>query len=105
MKLVDMKRPKPKPQDEKPAMADPGSERYPWGLGLTFDEEDLAKLPGLQKANAGDQVVLQISGKVTEVSISDEPGNRRRHSVRIQGQKVAVMNKSDDKTAFKNYKD
>jgi len=101
MKLIDMQRPKKTLKGVKGTPLEE-NDRYPYGLRIRFDEKDLAKVKELQGVDAGDQVTLQCSGMVIEVSVTNRESENKRQSVEIQIHKIGVINKSDDKTAFKN---
>ena len=88
MTLVDLKLPKKHPlADEKPDIVRPN---YPWGLQLTFEQEQIAKLPMLKKAAAGDMVAISGLAKVTSVEVTDKDKEKKRHTVRMQIQKIGV---------------
>lgn len=104
MKLTDMKLPKLSKKELKAEMAVPGSDRgdrYPYGLELRFDKEEIEKVPALKKLNAGDTVNIQGVGKVTEVRITDVDKGKARHNIEIQVQKIGIANKSSYSESFK----
>ena len=92
MKLVDMERPKrSKKEIESVAIPQMEEERYPYGLRLCFESEDIEKLPALADMEADDVVVIEGRGYVKSVSVDDVSGEgRSRHRVEIQLEEVGV---------------
>lgn len=88
MKLVDMKLKKRSTKDSLPEPYD--GEKYPYGMKLSFDKEQIDKMPELKNVQAGAMVDLMAVGKVTEVRITERRDNSR-HSVEIQIQQIGVV--------------
>jgi hypothetical protein len=104
MNLVDMKRPKKSKEEAKVTEGPVGvEERYPWGLRLTLEKEELAKL-GLKPADLaiGSKCAIQCEGEVVGLreSASKEP-EREQKSVEIQIVKMAIG--GGKKGAFQEY--
>jgi hypothetical protein len=103
MKLVDMKRPKKnkKELNEEATIGYAGeSERYPYGLKLCFEDEEIEKLDVLKDVKAEQAVKFDGIGKITlveAVDAAENSGRRKRRRVEIQVEKIAVMKKSDKK--------
>lgn len=102
MKLVDMKM---STEERKSATSTPVKDdegpRYPWGLQITFDGDEIDKIPELKDVKVGDTIILAIEGTVKTVSLreeDDESGEKR--SVTFQGKKVGVTNQDDFEGAF-----
>lgn len=99
MALTDMKRPRPKKSDLKemamPAMAE--GDRYPWGLQIRLEKDELEKL-GVSAADfkIGQTVTIQAQGKVTSISSRESTGSEKAmQDVAIQIEKVDLgMNSS-----------
>ena len=102
MKLIDVKRPKRK-HDKAMEVPEAEGERYPWGLRLTFEKEEIAKIKGLKGIAVGAKVNVQGIGKVTSVRITttDNENERTQHTVEIQIQRVGVANTGDADAAWK----
>jgi len=91
-KLVSMKKPK-KTKKEMETACSPmmEQEKYPYGLRITFHEDEIKKLPGLKKLKAGDMVQLAGKGKVKVVEVRDtDDESRSSQRVEIQLHDVAV---------------
>ena len=95
MKLVDMKIPKKSKKEREKVMTvgyDEG-DKYPYGLQLRFNKDQIDKLPGMKDCKTGDTVNVVGSGKVTEVSMSESSSGRDRHNITIQIEKIDVGKK------------
>ena len=93
MELIDLKRPKKKKgEDEKmPAMEGDG-ERYPYGLRITLEKEELDKL-GIKPNDfdVGVTCSFQAEGKVEEISQRETTReDSERKSISIQITKMAI---------------
>lgn len=99
MSMTDMKRPKPKKSDmDKMTCASPASEgdRYPWGLQIRLEKDDLEKL-GVSAADfkIGQTVAIQASAKVTSINSRESTGSEKRYQeVGIQIEKLDLELKS-----------
>lgn len=93
--MIDLKLPKRK---SGKSMIEPmySQEEYPWGLRITFETDQVDKMPELKTAEAGEPVKLMGMGKVINVRMSDGVGNKT-HQVEIQLHKVAVKCMGDKK--------
>lgn len=76
MKLVDMKKPKPKNTLRKstkamevvPSYDEPA---YPWGLEVSLDQDSIKKLDiDVENINAGDEVYFLAKAQITRVSMN-----------------------------------
>lgn len=68
---------------------------YPWGLTITLDSAALKKLGVDELPDAGEECMIQATGKVTSVSESaSEKGGERR--VEIQITKLALVCEDSD---------
>ncbi len=103
-KLVDMKIPK-KTKAEMKKEHSIGyygeDDRYPYGLKLRFEADQIDKIPALKTVNAGDMVNIAAMGKVTEVRVTDKDKGKNRHSVEIQIQSIGIPDGKNFKDAFK----
>ncbi len=91
-KLIDMKLPKRSKEEVKecdaPSM--PNKEQYPYGLKLSFECEQVEKIPSLKSYNVGDVVKITSLGEVISVRISERQNNKTDHTVEVQLQKVSI---------------
>lgn len=97
MNIVDMKLPK-KSEKELKAACEPvcGNEsRWPYGLQLTFNKEQIAKLKALVVAKVGDQVSIEAIGTVTAVRSSERQKGSADHTVEVQLERVGVEYKKE----------
>ena len=93
MNLVDMKRPKKSKEEtaKMPEMAGE-SDRYPYGLRLTLEKEELEKL-GLNpnEVSVGTACTIQAEGKIEEIAMRETTGkDMGRRSISIQIVKMVV---------------
>ena len=106
MKLINMKKPKlTKEEMKEQAVEIPspeGEDRYPYGLRIRLQSDEVAKIESLQKIEAGAMVMIKALGKVTEVSVVDSEDDKRR-TVEIQIHEIGIADKAGDKEAFKEY--
>ena len=109
MALTDMKRPKPK-KSEMDKMAQPAlaeGDRYPWGLQIRLEKDDLEKL-GVSAADfrIGQTVAIQAQAKVTSINSRESTGNEKPYQeVGIQIEKLDLGMKSAKFAGYKNEKD
>lgn len=100
MKLFDMKIPKKTKKDREKEMtigSNGDEEQYPYGLALTFNKNEVAKIGSLKNIASGAKVKIQAVGKITRVETTDAEKGRDRHEVRIQIQKVGIEDQSKTK--------
>lgn len=93
MKLVDMKLPKKSKKELEKEMtaSDPYREEYPWGMQLSFDQEQIDKLDALQGVAADTKVKIHGEGYIRSVIVGDHADKKRKHqNVEIQLTKVGV---------------
>jgi len=102
MKLIDLKRPKLSEKETKDSMGVPGDQnRYPYGLELHFDTEEVEKIEELQDVEAGATLKLIAEVTVTGVRVSEHQGDKKKsHSVDLQLTKVAIVNEDDFDAGF-----
>jgi len=94
MKLVDMKEPKRK-RDKNTTMEAPmdyDREKYPYGLRLRLENEQIKKIKGIKDFKVGDTVSVIGTGKITTIRISEDQKSND-HSIEIQLEKIAVSGK------------
>ena len=108
MDLVDMKLQK----DECKNTVDvaPSSERWPYGLQLRFESEQIDKMPSLKEYKVGDLVNIQAVACVTGVRMSEAQGasmdKKVNWSVELQIEQVAcepAVAKKPEEMSIKEY--
>jgi hypothetical protein len=110
MKLIDMKLPKKNKKELKEA-CEPctmDEEKYPYGLQIHFETEQLKDLPYLKDKKVGDKCYLFCEATVTNTRISERQEGKERHSVGLQIEKVEVkdtMKKYSKEMSPKEYKE
>lgn len=102
MSLIDMKLPKKtKAEREKDmAVGYPGEgEKYPYGLRLTFNKDEIEKLAVLSGIEANAPFSINAEGYISEVSVTDrgegKGKERSRHRVEAQITKIDIVDLSD----------
>ena len=101
MKLSDMKLPKKTKKEieayGRPVMAD-NQDRWPYGLQLRFETEQVEKLPVLKTFKVGDKVTVLAEATVTEVRMSEIQATRDKktkmhHTVELQVEQIGCTSK------------
>ena len=85
MKMADMKLPKKTGKEveaELPTVA--GGDRWPYGLQLRFETEQIDKLPHLKDMKIGQKVMVQGVGDVTEIRMSEQKEGKENWTVEVQ---------------------
>ncbi len=89
MKLVSTKLPKKtKDEMEKTAPMMPKGERWPYGLRLTFESDQIDKLPQLERVKIGQKLLVEGIGEVTSIQMHEEKEGKKKYSVEVQLQEV-----------------
>jgi hypothetical protein len=88
--LVDMKLPAKSKKDTMAVPCEAERELYPYGLKLTFDKEQIAKLPELDGAKVGDTVTVEATGTIVAVRISERKKENPDHTVEIQIENISI---------------
>lgn len=95
MELIDLELPKKTKKELKADMVPSpiGSEgpKYPYGLQLRFEAEQIAKLPRLEKVKIGEDLTIQAIGEVTEIRMNEQKEGKKKYTVEIQLKKVAIQ--------------
>lgn len=95
MKMVDVKLPK-KTKEELKESTQPVEverDRWPYGLKLTFESEQVNKLPNLEKMKIGQKVNVEGIGEVTSIRMNEEKEGKKRYSVEVQLHEVGCEGK------------
>ena len=93
MAFVDMKLSPHKPSAGEVAPSLSEYEKYPYGLRLRFDEEQVKKIPNLQNKKVGDQIQIKAVGLITEYRIEQLQKDRINRTISIQIQKIDIPEK------------
>ena len=94
MKLVNLKYTAAEKKDEQSEMAVSSTSDYPYGLCITLEDEELAKLK-MAMPNVGDKINFACVGEVTSCSIQRRSGQDDESRVSIQITQMAVMTPAD----------
>lgn len=96
--MIDLKRSKKERTDEAKGMAI-GFSVYPYWSDFTLDKEDVAKIPALKNADAGDEVTLIAKCSISRVEIVDEEDGKKvknQRRVTIQMKQIDVRDNSEE---------
>jgi len=92
--LIDVKLPKKTKEElKKEGMVMPSTDnqdRWPYGLQIRFEKEEIDKIPSLLNYETGDMVMVQAEARVTSISMSERQSGEEDRSVGIQIEKVSV---------------
>ncbi len=95
MPLVDMKLPKKSKEEMKKGCEPCGTsgqqDRWPYGLQIRFEKEQVEKIPALAGLEVGDMVNLNGAGCVTSIRMAERQNDKKDHSVEIQIEKIEVV--------------
>jgi hypothetical protein len=91
VKLIDMKcPPEPKQKIEEVTAPSPRKDRYPYGLQIRFEQDEVAKMPKLKTFKVGDQVTINGKAEVIELRMREEQGGDESWTVEVQIKKIDV---------------
>ena len=100
MELIDLelhkKTKKELKADMMPSIGSEGS-KYPYGLQIRFESEQVDKLPQLEKMKIGEKVTIQAIGEVMEVRKVDKQKDDNQFSIEIQLKQIGVEGSSPKK--------
>ena len=97
---ISLLRPKPKEDMEVPDIYE-NENCYPYGTTLSFEKEEIAKIPALQGVEAGATVTIYAMGQIKEVRVVDSDNDsKKRERVEIQVTDIGIVAKKrrDDMT-------
>jgi len=108
MELVDMKLPK-KTKEELKANVLPVSEqnRWPYGLQLRFEKDQITRIPSLIDYKIGERVLVQAEAIVTYIRVSEQQSEESERSITLQIEKIAcepAVKKSIKDMSSKEYR-
>ncbi|MFA6358687.1 MAG: capsid staple protein [Candidatus Omnitrophota bacterium] len=111
MELVDVKLPKRTKAELKkdcaPYSIDDG-DKWPYGLQLRFDKDQLDKIPSLTLYKVGDRIIIQAEARVTEVRSTERQNGEDSRSMEMQIEKIncePFVKKPLDKMNPKEYRE
>lgn len=86
----------------EPCRSSDSQPRYPYGLQLRFEKEQIDKIPSLMEYKVGDKVIITAEAEVTEVrkierQTSGIKKNQDDYTVEMQVKQVACVPKIDKK--------
>jgi aspartyl-tRNA synthetase len=92
MKLIDMKLPKKtkKELEAIPSVKMDERDRWPYGLQLRFEKEQISKMPELERLKVGNVVNISGIGKVVGVRMSERQKGENDHTIEVQIEKIGV---------------
>jgi len=103
MRLIDLKLPKMSTKEmegmEQPSMPDSG-DRYPYGMRLTFEGDQVEKMPGMEKYKVGEKVTIDGEGEVTSIRMNEDKDKKRRYTVEVQLHRVGCDTKENFDDSF-----
>jgi hypothetical protein len=106
MEMVDLKLPMRSEKEMKescePCCIGSSQPRYPYGLQLRFEKEQIDKIPSLMEYKIGDKVIITAEAEVTEVrkierQTSGVKKNQDDYTVEMQVKQVVCVPKIDKK--------
>ena len=114
-KMVDLKL-KENNESKEVAKRSLTSARYPYGLHLNFEQEQIEKITILKDSHVGDRVIIHAEGRIHSKRIAENENNgvtnmlRKRtvdkeYNVGIQLEKIAVIPKTNKKPEEMNPKE
>lgn len=113
--MVDMKLPKKSKEELKqecqPCTLGSEQDRWPYGLQLRFETEQVEKLPAMKEYKVGDKISIQATASVTEVRMSETQSTSQdkkvRWTVELQVEQIACepyVKKPLEKMSMKEYR-
>lgn len=101
MKMISMERKKdPKGKEKKCGLeACVSAEKYPWGLRINFDSENVSKISALSDVSVGDVVTIQAKAHVVETSARETTSGPARR-VELQIVEIGIEADVDAEKAF-----
>ena len=98
MEYIDLKLKKKKTSDEPKEVISENGDKYPYGLQLRFDTEQIEKIDTLKNLDIGEIVKIFGIAKVTELSSREQAGKEEsRKDAALQIQQIAVVSSKEEK--------
>ena len=94
MKMVDLKLPK-QTKNEMELTAKPSMEqnRWPYGMQLRFESEQVDKLPQLKEMKNEEKVTVSGIGEITDVRTHELKGGKKQYTIKVQMQQIGIEGK------------
>ena len=91
MELVDMKLPKKTKEELKTECCSTVDDqnRWPYGLQLSFEKEQIDKIPSLVNYKIGERVLVQGEAVITSIRMSEQQDGEEKHSIEMQIEKIS----------------
>lgn len=117
MEMTDMKLPRKSKEEMKKEMAscmpmcEQEQDRWPYGLQLRFEKDEIAKLPALKGYKVGDKVIISAEAKVTDTRVSERTRGGEvveDHTIEMQIEKISCepkVKKKPEEMSMKEYKE
>jgi len=94
--MVDLKLPK-RDTKETPEPVEAEQERWPYGLKLDFESEEVNKFPELKGAKIGQKIMVAGMGEVVSVRMREETRGGQKYNVEVQLKKIDLVMPGKDK--------
>ena len=91
--LIDMKLPKRTKEELKNEcmpMAAEEQDRWPYGLEIRLEKDQLDKMPEVKNYKVGDKVIVYAEASITGTRISERQKGKDNHTMELQLEKIAV---------------
>ena len=101
-KFVDMAKTPEQVNEEVSSMAAPMTAKadnvpkYPWGLCINLEDDQLEKLNLDDECEVGDMIHLCVMAKVTSCSSNETEGGKSRKRIELQITQIAVPVENED---------
>jgi hypothetical protein len=82
MKMMDMRTKTELKKMEAPKMMD--QDRWPYGLRLTLEQDQVKKFPELAKGKVGGKVMVHGIAEITSIRQSERQSGENQHTVELQ---------------------
>ena len=90
MEFVSMKLEEPVESTVAEPIEKPSRPKFPYGLKLRFEREQLEQYPALKLLDIGDKVLIDADATVVSKSISEDADGSGYCSIEIQIEKISV---------------
>jgi hypothetical protein len=90
MEFVDMKLEEPVNSTAAEPIKEPSGPKFPYGLKLRFEKEQIEQYPALKLLDVGDKVLIDADATVVSKSMSEEVDGNGYCSIEIQIEKISV---------------
>jgi len=88
MKMIDLKMPKMSQPEPATAPVEKEGPNYPYGMRLTFEDDQVEQVPGMEKYKGGDRVKIVGLGEVVDIRTHEGKDKKLQYTVEVQLLKV-----------------